>query len=138
MRLERHVAYKRETRNASKISIRNPEEKRSLGRPRSRSEDNINTNLKEIGCECVHWNHVCQDRVYIHPSIYYCWSHLEHRRTPWTGDQSARSLPTHKHRINANIHALSGIRTHDPKIRADEDISCLRPRGHCDWQDTDY
>jgi hypothetical protein len=36
----------------------------------------------------------------------------------------------HKHRINAythtpNIHALSGIRTHD-------DSSCLRPRGYCD------
>jgi hypothetical protein len=41
----------------------------------------------------------------------------------------------HKHRINAHtdIHALSGIRTHDPSFRASEDISCLRPRGHCDW-----
>jgi hypothetical protein len=38
----------------------------------------------------------------------------------------------HKHRINANIHALSGIRTHDPSVRASENISCLRPRGHCD------
>jgi hypothetical protein len=34
----------------------------------------------------------------------------------------------HKHRINANIHALSGIRTHDPSVRVGEDISCLRPR----------
>jgi hypothetical protein len=23
---------------------------------------------------------------------------------------------------------------HDPSVRAGEDISCLRPRGHCDWQ----
>jgi hypothetical protein len=41
----------------------------------------------------------------------------------------------HKHRINAhntNIHALGGIRTHDPSVRASEDSSCLRPRGHCD------
>jgi hypothetical protein len=40
----------------------------------------------------------------------------------------------HKHRINAytNIHTLSGIRTHDPSVRANEDSSCLRPRGHCD------
>jgi hypothetical protein len=40
----------------------------------------------------------------------------------------------HKHRINADtdIHALSGIRTHIPSIQA-ADISCLRPRGHCDW-----
>jgi hypothetical protein len=39
------------------------------------------------------------------------------------------------HRINAHntdIHALSGIRTRDPSVRASEDISCLRPRGHCD------
>jgi hypothetical protein len=42
----------------------------------------------------------------------------------------------HKHRINAhttpNTHALNGIRTHDPRVRASEDSSCLRPRGHCD------
>jgi hypothetical protein len=29
-------------------------------------------------------------------------------------------------------HALSGIRTHDPSVRASEDSSCLRQRGHCD------
>jgi hypothetical protein len=38
----------------------------------------------------------------------------------------------HKHRINTDIHALSGIRTHDPSVRASEDGSCLRPRGYCD------
>jgi hypothetical protein len=27
---------------------------------------------------------------------------------------------------------LNGIRTHDPSVRASEDSSCLRPRGHCD------
>jgi hypothetical protein len=39
----------------------------------------------------------------------------------------------HKHRINAHrdIHALSGIWTHDPSFRAGKDSSCLRPRGHC-------
>jgi hypothetical protein len=40
----------------------------------------------------------------------------------------------HKHRINAHrLHASSGIRTNDPSVRAGEDGSCLRPRGHCDW-----
>jgi hypothetical protein len=59
-------------------------------------------------------------------------------RTPWMGDQPvARPLPTYrkKYRINAhntNIHALSGIRTHDRSVRANEDSSSLRPRGHCD------
>jgi hypothetical protein len=40
----------------------------------------------------------------------------------------------HKHKINAhtNIHAFSGIRTHDPSLQAGEDCSCLRPRGHYD------
>jgi hypothetical protein len=39
----------------------------------------------------------------------------------------------HKHRIsahNTDIHALSGIPTHDPSDRASEVGSCLRPRGH--------
>jgi hypothetical protein len=30
------------------------------------------------------------------------------------------------------MHALSGIQTHDPSVRASEDISYFRPRGHCD------
>jgi hypothetical protein len=31
---------------------------------------------------------------------------------------------------NTDIHAWSGIRTHDPSVRAGEDGSCVRPRGH--------
>jgi hypothetical protein len=40
----------------------------------------------------------------------------------------------HKYRINANtdIHALSGIRTHDSSVWASEDSSCLRPRCYRD------
>jgi hypothetical protein len=33
---------------------------------------------------------------------------------------------------HTDIHASNGIRTHDPSVRAGEDGSCLRPRGHCD------
>jgi hypothetical protein len=42
----------------------------------------------------------------------------------------------HKHRINAftDIHALSGIRTHDPRVRASKESSCHRPSGYCDRQ----
>jgi hypothetical protein len=59
--------------------------------------------------------------------------------TPWAGDQLvARPLPVHKHRRmhihtqTLNIHALSGIRTHDPGFRASEDSACLRPLGYRD------
>jgi hypothetical protein len=41
----------------------------------------------------------------------------------------------HKHRINAhtpNIHAPSGIGTHGRGVRANEEISCLRPLGYRD------
>jgi hypothetical protein len=61
-------------------------------------------------------------------------------RSLWEGDQPvARPLPKHRttqtqnKRIHTpNIHALSGIRTHDPSVRASKDSSCLRPRGYCD------
>jgi hypothetical protein len=51
-------------------------------------------------------------------------------RAPWTGDQ-----PIARYRINAHntdIHAFSGIRTHDSSFRESEDSSCLTPRGHCE------
>jgi hypothetical protein len=51
----------------------------------------------------------------------------------------ARPLPKHgttqtqNKRIHTpNIHALNGIRTRDPSVRANEDNSCLRPLGYCD------
>jgi hypothetical protein len=58
--------------------------------------------------------------------------------TQTVSDQhDARLLPTHRttqrqnKRIHTpNIHALSGIRTHDPSDRASEDSSCLTPRGY--------
>jgi hypothetical protein len=60
-------------------------------------------------------------------------------RTPWMGDQpDARPLPiqdsTTQKDADTHIHALSGIRTHDSTVRAVEDSTCLRPRGHWDWQ----
>jgi hypothetical protein len=40
----------------------------------------------------------------------------------------------HKHRINTHtdIHALNGIRNHDPSVRASKESSYLRSCGHCD------
>jgi hypothetical protein len=53
-------------------------------------------------------------------------------RTPRTGDRlDARPLPTHRtieHRkTRTHIHASSGIRIHDPSVRAVEGSACLRP-----------
>jgi hypothetical protein len=58
-------------------------------------------------------------------------------RTSWTSDQLvARPLPTWRTTQTQNkrthIHALNGIRAHDPSVQASKDISYLRPRGHCD------
>jgi hypothetical protein len=42
-----------------------------------------------------------------------------------------------EHRINVHntdVHVSSGIRAHDPSVRASEDSSCLSPLGHCDRQ----
>jgi hypothetical protein len=46
-----------ELRNAYKIFVGKPDEKRPLGRPRRRWEDNI-----RIGWECVDWMHLALGR----------------------------------------------------------------------------
>jgi hypothetical protein len=40
-----------EKRNVYRILVGNPEETRPLGRPRRRWVDNINMDLREIGCD---------------------------------------------------------------------------------------
>jgi hypothetical protein len=87
---------------------------------------------------------------YYYGSAALCWA-LDGFSVSWSYTQSVGLLrqgispsqglylhtEQHKPRINSNntdIHALSGIRTHDPSVRAGEDSSCLRPRGHCDRQ----
>jgi hypothetical protein len=59
---------------------------------------------------------------------------IHSRQDSLDGDQPvARPLYLHtEHKHTSDIQALSGIRTHDPSVRASEDTSCLRPRGHCD------
>jgi hypothetical protein len=42
-------------RNAYRVLVGKPERKRTLGRPRSRLEDNIKMNLREIGQDVVDW-----------------------------------------------------------------------------------
>jgi hypothetical protein len=51
-----------EIKNAYKILIGKPEEKKLLGRPRRRWEVNIRIDLAEIWWENVYWIHLAQDR----------------------------------------------------------------------------
>jgi hypothetical protein len=56
---------------------------------------------------------------------------------PWTGDQpDAEPVATQDNTTQKNgdtyIHASSGIRIHDPSVRAVEDSMCPRRRGHWD------
>jgi hypothetical protein len=53
-------------------------------------------------------------------------------RAPSTGDQPVEQDNTNTQLTQTNMHALSGIRTHEPNVRAGEDISYLIPRGNCD------
>jgi hypothetical protein len=62
MRWVGHVARMGEVRGAYKILVGRPEGRRQLGRPRRRWEDNIKTNLREIGFGDVDWIHWAQDR----------------------------------------------------------------------------
>jgi hypothetical protein len=49
-------------RNAYRLLVEKPEEKRPLGRPRRRWVDNIKIDLLEIGWGGVDWIAVVQDR----------------------------------------------------------------------------
>jgi hypothetical protein len=89
--------------------------------------------------------------------FYSCCSHLEHRASVkrfvslqflnlrqsvgllgrGISPSQSRYL-TQTEYTKTDIHALSGIQTYDPSVRASEDISCLRPRGHCDRPSVNY
>jgi hypothetical protein len=49
-------------RNAYRIIVGNPEEKRQIRRQRLRWEDNIIMDLRKIGWEVVNWIHLAHDR----------------------------------------------------------------------------
>jgi hypothetical protein len=57
-----HVARMEEGRGAYRILVGRPEERRPLGRPRRRWEDNIKMDLQEVGRESVDWIDMAQDR----------------------------------------------------------------------------
>jgi hypothetical protein len=79
---------------------------------------------------------------------YSCCSHLEHRTSvkrfvslqflnlrqsvELLGVGISPSQGRYLTQTQTDIHALSGTRTHDPSVRAGEDISCLRQCSHGD------
>jgi hypothetical protein len=62
MRWAGHVPYMRERRDVYRVLVGKPEGRRSLGRPRRRWEDNNKTDLWAVGCGCVDWIGLAQDR----------------------------------------------------------------------------
>jgi hypothetical protein len=51
-----------ESRGVHRVLVGKPEGKRPLVRTRRRWEDNIKTDLQEVGCGGVDWINVAQDR----------------------------------------------------------------------------
>jgi hypothetical protein len=62
MRWAEHVARIREKRNACKTSLKKPEGRRPLGRPRRRLDGNIKMDLKNMGWGGMEWTDLAQDR----------------------------------------------------------------------------
>jgi hypothetical protein len=63
MRWAGHVTRMGEGRRAYRVLVGRPEGKRPLGRPRRRWDDNIKTDLREIGIDGANWIQLAQDRV---------------------------------------------------------------------------
>jgi hypothetical protein len=62
MRLAGQVERMGERRNLYRALVGKYEEKKPLGRPRRRWEDNIKMDLQELGRGCIDWIEVAQDR----------------------------------------------------------------------------
>jgi hypothetical protein len=63
MRWAGNVARMGEKLNGYGIFVRKQKEKLPQGRPRRRWENNVQTNLREIGCGGMDWINLAQDRV---------------------------------------------------------------------------
>jgi len=51
-----------EMRGVNRVFVGKPEEKRPLGRPSHRWEDNTKMDLQEVGCGGMDWIELAQDR----------------------------------------------------------------------------
>jgi len=57
-----HASRMGEGRGVHRVLLGKPEGKRPLGRPRRIWEDNIKTDLQEVGGGCADWLELAQDR----------------------------------------------------------------------------
>jgi len=62
MRWAGHVARMVEERGVYRVLVGKREGKRPLGRPRRRCVDSIRMDLQEVGCGCMDWIGLAQDR----------------------------------------------------------------------------
>jgi hypothetical protein len=51
-----------EKRNVYRVLVEKPELKRTFGRPRRRWKDKNKIDLQELGCVCMDWIEMVQDR----------------------------------------------------------------------------
>ena len=62
MRWAGYVARMRERKGVNRVLVGKPEGKRSLGRRRSRWEDNIKMDVEDVGCGGMDWMELAQGR----------------------------------------------------------------------------
>jgi hypothetical protein len=62
MRWAGHVAHVGKGRGVYRVLVGKREGKRQLGGPRRRWEGNIKMDLQEVGCECMEWIELAEDR----------------------------------------------------------------------------
>ena len=57
-----HVARMGERRDVYRALVGKPEGNRPLGNPKRRWEYNIKMDIQEVGCDCMDWIELTQDR----------------------------------------------------------------------------
>jgi hypothetical protein len=94
-----------EERNANRLLVGNPEEKRPLGRPRCRWVDNIKTNLGEVGWGDVDWIGLAQDKDKWRVLV----NSIMNPRVPENAGSFARGCTTDGLLSSAQLHRVRSV-----------------------------